>query len=152
MKINHHADDATLMSYAAGALPESFSLVLAAHLEQCGRCRERLHDAEDVGATLLDGMARTPVAGDSLDRLWAAIDAGEAAPEPAPTPRVKGLPAVLAPYLPGGLQGIRWRTVAPGIRQFILRDVESAHGTARLLSIAPGTTVRFPVLQAVDAS
>jgi putative transcriptional regulator len=143
MNINHHADDATLMSYAAGALPESFSLVLAAHLEQCGRCRERLHEAEDVGATLLDGMAATPVGDDSLERLWAAIDDLEPAPEPVPVPvpRVKGLPAVLAPYLPGGLQGVRWRTVAPGIRQYILRDVESGGGTARLLSIAPGTTI-----------
>ena len=42
MNINHHADDSTLLSYAAGALPESFSLVLAAHLEQCERCRQRL--------------------------------------------------------------------------------------------------------------
>lgn len=143
MNINHHADDSTLLSYAAGALPESFSLVLAAHIEQCDRCRQRLHEAEDIGAALLDGAAAMPVASDSIDRVWAAIEAGDPEPAAPPAPRAAadGLPSVLAPYLPGGLSGIRWRTVAPGIRQFILRDVESGHGTARLLSIAPGTTI-----------
>ena len=141
MTINHHADDSTLLSYAAGALPESFSLVLAAHLEQCERCRQRLIEAEDVGGTLLGGLEATQLAGDSMDRVWAAIDSGEPEPEPASPAPVAGLPAVLGRYLPGGLDSIRWRTVAPGIRQFVLKDVESGHGTARLLSIAPGTTI-----------
>jgi putative transcriptional regulator len=141
MTIYHHADDSTLLSYAAGALPESFSLVLAAHLEQCERCRQRLHQAENVGGTLLGGMQSTELSDDSIDRVWAAIEAAEPAAEPAPPPAVEGLPSVLGRYLPGGLDSIRWRTVAPGIRQFIIRDVESGHGTARLLSIAPGTTI-----------
>ena len=141
MNINHHADDSTLLSYAAGALPESFSLVMAAHLEQCDRCRQRLLEAEDVGGTLLGGIQAEPLAGDSMDKVWAAIDSGEPEPEPAPPAPVAGLPAVLCRYLPGGLDNIRWRTVAPGIRQFVLKDVESGHGTARLLSIAPGTTI-----------
>ena len=46
MKAIHHADDATLMAYAAGAVTEGFSLVIAAHLEQCSRCRNRVADAE----------------------------------------------------------------------------------------------------------
>ena len=141
MNINHHADDSTLLSYAAGALPESFSLVLAAHLEQCERCRQRLHEAEDVGGALLDDADAMPVADNSIEHVWAAIESGEPAPEPEPRPAVSGLPAVLGRHLPEGLGSIRWRTVAPGIRQFILKDVESGHGTARLLSIAPGTTI-----------
>ena len=143
MNINHHADDSTLLSYAAGALPESFSLVLAAHLEQCDRCRLRLREAEAVGGALLGGMAAMPVASQGIDRVWAAIESGEPAPEsePVSSQPADGLPSVLGRYLPDGLDSIRWRTVAPGIRQFILRDVESGHGTARLLSIAPGTTI-----------
>ena len=141
MNINHHADDSTLLSYAAGALPESFSLVLAAHLEQCERCRQRLLEAEDVGGTLLGAIESIPLSVDSMDKVWAAIESGEPEPEPAPRPRVEGLPSALARYLPGGLNSIRWRTVAPGIRQYILKDVESGNGTARLLSIEPGTTI-----------
>ena len=141
MNINHHADDSTLLSYAAGALPESFSLVLAAHLEQCERCRQRLLEAEDVGGALLDGVDAMPVADNSIDSVWAAIESGEPESAHEPQTAVPGLPSVLGRYLPDGLGSIRWRTVAPGIRQFILKDVESGHGTARLLSIAPGTTI-----------
>jgi putative transcriptional regulator len=141
MNINHHADDSTLLSYAAGALPESFSLVMAAHLEQCERCRQRLLEAEDVGGTLLGVIEAEPLAGNNMDKVWAAIESGQPEPEAAPQPVVDGLPSVLGRYLPGGLDGIRWRTVAPGIRQYLLKDVESGHGTARLLSIAPGTTI-----------
>jgi putative transcriptional regulator len=141
MTINHHADDSTLLSYAAGALPESFSLVLAAHLEQCERCRQRLLEAEDVGAALLDGMAAMPLASKSIDKVWTAIESGEPPAAPVPPRSVAGVPSVLGRYLPEGLDRIRWRSVAPGIRQFILKDVESGQGSARLLSIEPGTTI-----------
>ena len=141
MNINHHADDSTLLSYAAGALPDSISLVMAAHLEQCDRCRQRLLEAENVGGTLLGRIAAEPMARDSMDKVWAAIESGEPEAEPAPQPAVDGLPSALGRYLPDGVNAIRWRTVAPGIRQFILKDVESGHGTARLLSIAPGTMI-----------
>jgi len=52
-----------------------------------------------------------------------------------------GLPGVLQDYFPDGIEGIRWRTLAPGIRQHQLKDIDSDRGTVRLLSIAPGTTI-----------
>ena len=110
MIIKHHADDSTLMSYAAAALPESFSLLVAAHLEQCGRCRQRLQEAENIGGALISGLEATPVEAGSIDAVWAAIESGE--PETRPAPRaaaVAGLPSVLADHLPEGLDGIRWR-------------------------------------------
>jgi putative transcriptional regulator len=141
MNINHHADDSTLLSYAAAALPESFSLIVAAHLEQCDRCRQRLQEAENIGGALINGLEATPVEAGSIDAVWAAIESGRPEPQPAPRAAGTGLPSVLERYLPDGLPGIRWRTVAPGIRQFILKGVESGNGTARLLSIAPGTMI-----------
>jgi putative transcriptional regulator len=141
MNINHHADDSTLLSYAAAALPESFSLIVAAHLEQCDRCQQRLQEAENIGGALINGLEATPVEAGSIDAVWAAIESGSPEPQPAPRAADTGLPFVLDSYMPDGLAGIRWRTVAPGIRQFILKGVESGNGTARLLSIAPGTTI-----------
>ncbi|EGH33543.1 transcriptional activator ChrR, partial [Pseudomonas syringae pv. japonica str. M301072] len=49
----HHPDDATLVSYAAGALSQVISLVTAAHLERCAECRARLRQAEAIGGVLM---------------------------------------------------------------------------------------------------
>ena len=56
MKINHHPDDATLLAYAAGTLSEGFSLVVAAHLEYCPRCRNNLAQAEALGGELMAAL------------------------------------------------------------------------------------------------
>ncbi len=45
------------------------------------------------------------------------------------------------PWLPDGLDGVRWRGVVPGVRQFPLSGVASERGAVRLLAIAPGTTL-----------
>ena len=42
MTITHHLDDATLMSFAAGALPAALSAVAAAHVAMCPRCRREV--------------------------------------------------------------------------------------------------------------
>lgn len=143
MTLIHHADDATLMAYAAGAVTEGFSLVIAAHLEECSRCRDRVADAEDLGGELLSELPKEDLSADGLAQVWARI-AGETQFEftererhPAPS----DLPSVLKPFFPDGLEGIRWRTLAPGIRQHQLKGVRSGRGTVRLLSIAPGTTI-----------
>ena len=53
MKPNHHLDDATLVSYSAGALPAALGVVASSHLERCKECRERLLDADQIGGVLL---------------------------------------------------------------------------------------------------
>ncbi len=138
----HHADDSTLMTHAAGALPEGLSLVLTAHLETCQRCRERVADAEQLGGSMLSELIPDDVSVDSLDHIWDRIDKPECLEtENPPVVNVAGLPAVLAKYFPDGLDSIHWRMVAPGIRQFIINQVSSERGTVRLFSIAPGTTI-----------
>ena len=115
MTIHHHPDDATLMAYAAGAVPEGFSLVLAAHLESCPRCRDRLAEAQALGGELLETMAPAAPPGGGLAEVWDLI--GDAAPEPAPPPPKArprdGLPSVLAPYLERGFDDIPWRSLVP---------------------------------------
>lgn len=131
------------MAYAAGAVPENFSLVIAAHLEKCARCRGRVADAEDLGGELLSGLPKEDLSDDGLAQVWARID--EAKPfdltERERHPPATDMPAVLQTYFPDGFEGIRWSTLAPGIRQHQLKDIKSGRGTVRLLSIAPGTTI-----------
>lgn len=142
MNIYHHADDSTLLAHAAGALPEGLSLVLAAHLETCHRCRERVANAEQLGGSMLSELSPEDIQADSLEHIWDRINTPESQQtENQPVVNVTGLPAVLAKYFPDGLDSIPWRRVAPGIRQFIFNRVSSERGSVRLFSIAPGTTI-----------
>lgn len=143
MNIHHHPDDATLLGYGAGSVNEGFSLVVAAHLERCPRCRQRVAESVAIGGSLLAGLEDAPLSASGFDAVWSRIGQEESAPEPArPTPAAGGvLPGVLAEHLPGGLEGVRWRYLAPGIRQHVFKDMACDDGTVRLLSIAPGTTI-----------
>jgi putative transcriptional regulator len=143
MNIHHHPDDSTIMAYAAGALTEGFSLVLAAHMEQCPRCRERLAQAEAIGGELLAELPPVKMAVGGLADVWRRIEAAPAleSEKPVPVKPDNGLPAVLTPYLDQPLEDIRWRSLVPGIRQFMLKGVDSGKGSVRLLSIAPGVTI-----------
>jgi len=144
MTITQHPDDSTLIAYAAGAVSEGFSLVLAAHLEFCPICLKRLSDLQALGGALL--MAERPVqppAG-GLDDIWSRIDMAEnTQPEPVVSPIASDpvLPRVLLPLLGGGFDSIAWRRLAPGIGQHIFKDVVSGEGSVRLLSIEPGITI-----------
>jgi len=143
MTIRHHPDDATLVAYAAGAVTEGISLVLAAHLELCPRCREHVRDATELGGALLAGLDPAPLADGALTAALARIDR-EPQAKHTRRPRHRpadGLPGTLAPWFPAGLARVPWRTLAPGVKHFRFPGVDSGAGTVRLLSIAPGTAL-----------
>ncbi len=144
MTIHHHPSEATLVAYAAGALNEGLSLVVAAHLSQCPRCRRDLELAEEMGGITLDSLPATDIGQGLLDTLLARIpDIPQDSPaDPAP-PRIPppDVPAPLTDYLPGDLASVPWRTLAPGVRHHALPMRHPESGTLRLLRIAPGTAV-----------
>ena len=53
MTIRHHVSDRLLMAYAAGTLPEAFSLVVATHLSLCDECRARAASYDALGGAVL---------------------------------------------------------------------------------------------------
>ncbi len=130
--IRHHLTDPLLMAYAAGTLPEAFSLVAATHVSLCDDCRARLEAFEAVGGAVLeDGVA--------------AMDGGveaclaRAVPERRRTRRQGVLPGPLADYVGGGLEAVRWHSLGMGVRQAILPT--SRRASARLLYITAGQAV-----------
>ncbi len=143
MNIKHHPDDATLLAYAAGTLTEGFTLVLAAHMEYCPRCRSNLAEAEALGGELLAELPPVAMEATSLYHVWEHIEAVPAVKPPEPTKQWKNdeLPAVLSPYVDASLDSIRWRSLVPGIRQYPLDGIHSGRGSVRLLSIVPGFTI-----------
>ncbi len=127
MSISHHLDDATLMSFAAAALPAALAVVAAAHIAMCPRCRREIAPLERIGAALVGDLAPAP-----LDR-----------PEPAPPPqrgaRGNVRIAPLARLIGDDLDGIKWRWIGPGVWQCPLPL--TGDGTLNLIKAGPGRAV-----------
>ena len=150
MSPNHHLDESTLMSYAAGALPAPLSIVAGAHLELCAHCRRRLGAAEAIGATLLEQTqpsaadeARLSVMREAmLSQLGALVPADRPAvvrslPPERPQADPDYMPAALHPYFGPSLSRLRWRWIAPGVH--CIRAVGMPE--LIMLKIAPGKSL-----------
>lgn len=148
MNPHHHLHESTLMSYAAGALPEPLSIVAGVHLEQCPHCRQRLRDAEAIGSVLLEQTQPSQAEGEARrDALREAMlmrlaTAPAVSPEttarPLPPERPQAdpayLPASLHPYFGASLNELRWRWIAPGVHCIRAAQMPSLI----MLKIAPG--------------
>jgi putative transcriptional regulator len=143
VKIAHHPDSATLMTYAAGSLDEAFVTVVATHLASCAACRARLREIEQIGGTLLESGDTVGLNATALERAMSGLDeTGEKHFEKAePEQSKESLPRPLARLITGGLDDISWKTVAPGVARHRLPTSEAARASLMLLKIAPGKKV-----------
>ena len=138
MMIKHHLSDALLLGYAAGSLPEAFSLIAATHVTQCDDCRARLAALETLGGALVEEQEAAALSDGALARAMARLP--EAQPRtPARRSRPSVLPAPLHSYIGGDLDAVRWQSIGLGVRQAILPTSKGA--TARLLHIPAGKAV-----------
>lgn len=154
MKISHHFDDATLMAYSAGSLPQGMALLVACHLHWCPQCRERARETDSVGGAMLDTLAPAAMKEDALNALLARLDEPElefadARPQPAvvvnkisdnSSDSSNGeLPPPLAQLLGKPIDQLPWKRIGYGVRQL---DLElGGPGATRLLRISPGVSV-----------
>lgn len=126
------------MAYAAGTLPEAFSLAVATHISLCDTCRAGAESYDAIGGAVLETGESEPLSDACLDATLARIR--ETPPESPPAPaRDPVLPAPLLSYLGGGLDAVRWRPVGMGVRQALLPV--AGPETARLLHIPAGVAV-----------
>lgn len=143
MKPNRHLDDATLLSYSAGALPAALAVVASAHLERCASCREHLLDADRIGGVLVQRQRVDAPADDARTAMLALLDAEPAdAPSMPPAELIEErdpdrLPSALHPWFGPSMRALRWRRVAPGVQR--IRASGIAGGDLMLLRIAPGS-------------
>lgn len=136
--IEHHLNDALLISYAAGNLSEAFSLVVATHISLCDDCRVRLEAFEAVGGAMLSEATEGDATVD-LDATLALIEAGPKAPIRVSHAKVGLFPSALQDYVGGDLDAVKWRAVGMGVRQAILPTSKDA--SVRLLHIPAGCAV-----------
>lgn len=152
----HHLDDATLVSYSAGALPAALALVAATHIALCPQCRARLASVDRLGGMLMHAgpnveQAQTPAPSPlrGRDAMLAKLDALEGMPlgdAPLPVPASPNaapertdpdlLPALLHPHFGMRYSALRWRLVAPGLHRVQASGIHE--GQLMLLKLAPG--------------
>lgn len=138
MSIKHHLTEDLLMGYAAGTLPEAFSLVVASHVSMCDDCRAALASYEALGGAVLEDRG-VEMTGDGLAACLARLDEEPAVTVPVAPSSPGTLPAPLRDYVGGDVDAIRWRAVGGGVKQAILKTSDKA--TARLLFIPAGAAV-----------
>ena len=142
MRLRYHPDPSTLASYAAGALPQSIAVLVAAHAEMCPACRKEMSIAGALAGAALACAPAGDIAPDAFARLSERLDApGPSTADAVDMPETD-LPRALAQLVGGGLDAIPWREVLPGVEhcRYILK---SARGETflRLLRAAPGSEI-----------
>lgn len=149
MSVSHHLTDETLHDYATGGLNAAMETLVACHLTVCSHCRARAGMADDVGGGLFDRLEPVTPRVSALDLIARAAHSTDS-PE-ADTVRsirksdhgnvVEGVPRPLGRLLPAPLEQLRWRRVAPGIKQYKLDDKHRRDGAFQLLHLAPGAVL-----------
>ncbi|MCC9624709.1 ChrR family anti-sigma-E factor [Thalassospira sp. MA62] len=159
MSIKHHPTDQTLMNYASGSLSQAMELLVATHMTVCPRCRDAVAGFEVMGGAALENADVMDMSDHSLDHVMAMLERDTAneniTADRAPYTRkvavgetmtsnvMTALPQPLAALLPddvGSLEDIPWKSLAPGVKHFQLKSIESK-GTVRLMKIAPGVAI-----------
>ena len=139
MNVTHHLTDETMHEYASGTLDSSMETLIACHLTVCQYCRSRADQADQIGGLLLaeaDSAAVRVTAADLLAR-----GTSHTAPAtPPPAPLAVGVPRPLARLLPGPVDQLQWRRIAPGVKQYNLSEQPRTNGAFKLLHLAPGVT------------
>ncbi|MTI14726.1 ChrR family anti-sigma-E factor [Sansalvadorimonas verongulae] len=141
MKPHHHPDASSLMSYAAGSLPDALATVVACHVAVCEQCQQAVAEAEQLGHFLMEQQQQTELSAHARNDIISMLDAVEQSEPEQPASPVHDegdIPLPLRPYLGDKLDSLHWKTMAPGIRQFI---IPTTKGRLRLLKIAPGTSM-----------
>ncbi|KAB2847114.1 MAG: transcriptional regulator [Hyphomicrobiaceae bacterium] len=136
MTIQHHPDISTLIAYAAGALGEALSVVVASHLDVCGECRREAMRMNRLGGAIMDASPSEPLASSDAGVV---LRGGKVPAQDRPAvPAKHGLPRPLARLLGKPLELIAWKAVAPGVKLYSLPLSPGASGHLALLKVAPG--------------
>ena len=126
------------MGYAAGILPEAFSLVVATQMSISDEARARIASYEAIGGGILEDSDEAEMKPNAFQKALKEIDIPtEKCPLP---PMVEGIfPKPLQKYVGNDLNAIKWKNIGRGVRQAILKT--DKHATARLIYIPAGTAM-----------
>ncbi|WP_196502336.1 ChrR family anti-sigma-E factor [Aestuariivirga litoralis] len=139
--IQHHLDDATVLSFAGGTLPRHLRIVASAHLEACDVCRENVRGAAELGAAIAFSEAPRPVNANLKQAVMGRVDTATLHRFPASRARQPSeLPRALASEI--GVETfdqLKWRKAGPGIEMVKLPRAAGEDGFFGLLRVKQGS-------------
>ena len=140
MTIKHHLNEQLLMGYAAGILPEAFSLVIATQVSISDEARARLESYEAIGGGMLEDSDTEEMSPNALDSVFKKIEKSKSTVKTKAPEMVEGIfPEPLKKYTGDELNSIKWKNIGRGVKQSILKTDKNA--SARLLYIPAGTAM-----------
>jgi putative transcriptional regulator len=123
--VSFHPDSKFLTDFAAGSLPLSEAVCVAAHLEFCAKCRSHVQQLSDVAAQMMARLDPIPAEDDGFDSLMLRIEAGESSPPPSPAvaparisaaSSATSMPRVVQKLAQGSLQDMSWVQLGKSLR------------------------------------
>lgn len=113
----YHPETRFITDYAAGSLPSSQALCVAAHLHYCEECRQKVEQLNRLGSMFFDELAPREIS-QSFSNLMDRIDALPEQQEPAPGPtesaqtrQAAALPFALQKLTRGDLNSLDWHSI-----------------------------------------
>lgn len=142
MNPNFHPQPDTLISYAAGTLPNAIACVVACHISLCKECAQNVRRLEFLGGLMLKNLEPAPSENASVEVAaaeWPAdnLIASDTRNGSATIVVDPMLPAPLASYLRMKAGDIPWTPVVEGVQQYWIK-LPKGSGQMRLLRLAPG--------------
>ena len=127
--------DALLAGYASGSLSPPLHVLVAGHLVLSPQSRAFVRHLEATNAAALEDTPPQPIANRDakLEAIFAYEEAQRIRLEPA---RDDVLPDPLARFLGTNLEGIRWRRLLPGVKEY--EAERTARGKAVLYWVRRG--------------
>jgi len=126
------------MQFSAGLLPNALGVMLACHLQQCSRCREKARRYEQLGGEILANAAPVDVSPAALDSLLARLDQPAVAEETtAPVQGPEDIPRPLRRFVPAGFDELAWSGMTKSIKEYEIK-IEDPNYTAKFYRIAAG--------------
>jgi putative transcriptional regulator len=136
-QMSHHPDDATLISFAAGSLPEPLALVIATHCAVCPACAATVTAMERIGAAMFAELEPETI---SRVAPATALRGSESAVATAPQAADldADIPFPLRQLVGSKLADIPWQRLGLGVWHAPVLPHKSSRGDVRLLRVEPG--------------
>jgi len=143
--VKYHPDTRFLTDYAAGSLPESQALCVAAHLHYCPSCRTKISELNELGSEFFISQKPETVSDTCFDSIMARL---ESSPQAEPPPKYSvninrssgTLPAAIQKFTGGNIESLNWHNIGKSFRFSNIQMGDNQRETS-LLHIQAGGNV-----------